>query len=32
VPLHSTDLVEVERAGIIIRRLNCSISQRLPHD
>lgn len=28
--LNSADLVEVTRAGIIIRRLDCSIGRRLP--
>lgn len=28
--LHSPDLVEVTRAGFIIRRLDCSIRRRLP--
>jgi hypothetical protein len=27
--LHSKDLVEVERAGIIIREVNCAIGRRL---
>ena len=27
--LHSNDLVEVTRAGIIIRQLNCDIGRRL---
>lgn len=27
--LHSKDLVEVERAGIIIREVNCGIGRRL---
>lgn len=30
--VHSNDLVEVTRAGIIIRELNCSIGRRLRHD
>jgi hypothetical protein len=30
--LHSKDLVEVERAGIIIREVNCGISRRLVED
>jgi len=28
--LNSTELVEVTRAGIVIRRLDCSIGRRLP--
>jgi hypothetical protein len=28
--LHSKDLVEVTRAGIIIRTVNCGIGKRLP--
>jgi hypothetical protein len=30
--LHSKDLVEVERAGIIIREVNCGIGRRLSED
>lgn len=30
--LHSKDLVEVQRAGIIIHELNCAIGRRLKED
>jgi hypothetical protein len=30
--LHSKDLVEIERAGIIIREVNCGIGRRLSED
>lgn len=30
--LHSKDLVEVQRAGIIIREVNCGIGRRLAED
>ena len=30
--VHSKDLVEVERAGIIIREVNCGIGRRLTDD
>jgi len=29
---HSDDLIEVERAAVIIRALDCSISRRIPAD
>lgn len=30
VLLHSTDLVEITRAGIIVREMSCSLRRRLP--
>jgi hypothetical protein len=30
--LHSKDMVEVQRAGIIIREVNCAMGRRLPEN